>query len=369
MEIEGVFKLVEKNTSHMSQEYAELSVLYDAQPALTRHFLDQQAAAIVSALGQEKGRIRYQLPDRIALEGGKVVELSPAMRWQTIGTPLKRYSHFEKCTELIRHLNTLEQGFDPDLAVCGKLFRFALVRTIVYHLLPDGHNVKYKPLLGDDIPSIPVGDGQASALLAATDAGADLEDTNQDGDRLQVPYVAAARRFYLPQWVAFGEQDCLLTDSLAKAETCIASLENAMRLLQEAVAICPSVVADETYQRKRTGLLGQLVNQGRALARYEIGEMIRRIKQRASEGSLNRGLSLDIPYFDDQALEIKNYQLEVIPVGLIMFVPAFVVLAVQREYVRIIQDTRLNSSTRKHLLSLLATLEKAFRIKKDFKSL
>ena len=359
----------ERNSSHIAQEYAVLTSLYDAQPALTRHFLDQQAAAIVSALGQEKGRIRYQLPDRITLEEGKALELSPAVRRYTVGAPLKRLSRFEKRAELVRHLNALEQRFNPDLAVCGKLFRLALARVIVYHLLPDGHNVHYKPYLGDDIPSIPVGEGQASALLATTDALAEFENTNQDGGRLQVPYVAGARRFYLPQWVAFGDGDCLLTGSLAEAEACIASLENAMRLLQDAVAICPSVVADETYQRKRTGLLGQLVNQGRALARYEIGEMIRRIKQRASEGSLNRGLSLDIPYFDDQALAIKNYKLEVIPAGLIMFVPAFVVLAVQKEYVRIIQDTRLNSSTRKHLLSLLATLEKAFRIKKEFKSL
>jgi hypothetical protein len=55
--------------------------------------------------------------------------------------------------------------------------------------------------------------------------------------------------------------------------------------------------------------------------------------------------------------------IDIVPAGRIMFVPAFIVLAMRREYARIIQDTRLNSSTRKHLLSLLAMLEKAFIIK------
>jgi hypothetical protein len=43
-----------------------------------------------------------------------------------------------------------------------------------------------------------------------------------------------------------------------------------------------------------------------------------------------------------------------------MFVPAFVVRAVGQEQVKVSQDTRLNPSTRKHLLYLLDLLEKAF---------
>ncbi len=40
-------------------------------------------------------------------------------------------------------------------------------------------------------------------------------------------------------------------------------------VLHAAVALAPYVVADEEYGRKRYGMLGQLVNQGRALARYQ----------------------------------------------------------------------------------------------------
>jgi hypothetical protein len=68
-----------------------------------------------------------------------------------------------------------------------------------------------------------------------------------------------------------------------------------------------------------------------------------------------------MPYFDDQALEIHTRDFEVIPAGRIMFVPAFVVRAVQMEQAKVAQDTRLSPSTRKYLLDELETLEKAFQ--------
>ena len=107
-------------------------------------------------------------------------------------------------------------------------------------------------------------------------------------------------------------------------------------------------------------MLGQLVNQGRALANYQTRQIIARIQERASSGNLNRGLSLSLPYFDDQELRIDISKFEVIPAGRIMFVPAFVVRAVHQEQVKVSQDTRLNPSTRKHLLYLLDLFEKAF---------
>jgi hypothetical protein len=186
---------------------------------------------------------------------------------------------------------------------------------------------------------------------------------------LPVPYTPSALRFFLPQWVAFDEKDRLLTNTLEEAEGHIRSMQTFLRILHDAVVIDPYFVADDSYQRKRTGILGQLVNQGRALGRYEIQETIKRIKQRAGEGSLNRGLSLSLPYFDDQTLAMDLFRMEVIPPGRIMFIPAFIVLAVRREYARIIQDTHLNSSSRKHLLSLLAMLENAFISKKEYKKL
>jgi hypothetical protein len=43
-----------------------------------------------------------------------------------------------------------------------------------------------------------------------------------------------------------------------------------------------------------------------------------------------------------------------------MFVPAFVVRACRGEEVKVAQDTRLNASTRRHLLAQLQVLETAF---------
>jgi hypothetical protein len=175
-----------------------------------------------------------------------------------------------------------------------------------------------------------------------------------------VPYVEAARRFYLPQWVAFDDQGRLLVGNVNEAEADIASMQRYLSVLHASVGLAPYMVADEDYQQKRYGILGQLVNQGRALANYQLQEIIQTIKKRASTHELNRGLSLSLPYFNDQTLTMEIYDFEVIPVGRIMFVPAFVVRAARAQAAKIAQDTRLSQSTRKHLLTELSTLERAF---------
>jgi hypothetical protein len=120
------------------------------------------------------------------------------------------------------------------------------------------------------------------------------------------------------------------------------------------------MVADEEFDKKRYGMLGQLVNQGRALACYQTADMIRAIQERAAAQSLNRGLSLRMPYFDDQDLKIETHNFVVIPAGRIMFVPAFVVRAACEEQAKIAQDTRFSHSTRKHLMTELQMLGDAF---------
>jgi hypothetical protein len=172
-----------------------------------------------------------------------------------------------------------------------------------------------------------------------------------------VPY---ARLFYLPQWVAFDENCNLLVKSTGEAEGHLASMQSFLGVLHAAVSVASYIMADPLYQQKRYGMLGQLVNQGRALAMFEAEDMIRVIKQRAAAHDLNRGLSLSLPYFDDQALELHTRDFEVIPSGRIMFVPAFVVRASREEEAKVAQDTRLSPSTRKYLLIELKHLEQAF---------
>ena len=126
--------------------------------------------------------------------------------------------------------------------------------------------------------------GVGSAITATTDAIAEEGAAEEGRGELLVPYAEAARRFYLPQWVAFDQNDQLLVNSTEEAEAHVASMQRFMEVLFLAVALTPYISADYEYAKKRYGMLGQLVNQGRALAIYQVCEIIARIKQRAAAG-------------------------------------------------------------------------------------
>lgn len=334
--------------SNLRKEYLFHQSLYEAQPPIVRNFLDQQAQVIVQAILSEASRVRFSLPDRVVVAGeADTLDVPLDQREQAAGQWL-HFGTIDLRNDILKRFLALEHSTDPAMSVSGTLLRYSVARTMVYQMLPDGRPVRYRLMDGEEIPSQP------------EEAGSPQQTHEDDRDRMQVPYAVAALRFFLPQWVAFDEKDRLLTGSLEEAQASIASMQNFLRVLHHAVTVDPYFVADETYQRKRAGILGQLVNQGRALSRFQAQALIAAIKRRAQANSLNRGFTIDLTYFDDQELAMKPYYVEIVPAGRIMFISAFVVLAMRREYAHIIQDTRLNSSTRKHLLSLLAMFEKAF---------
>jgi hypothetical protein len=248
------------------------------------------------------------------------------------------------------------------VAASARLIRLATASHLVHGLLPSGRSVTYTSAEGEGIPSIPAGQDLEpdSAIMAASDAIVEEGTAEAGRGDLLVPYVPAARRFYLPQWVAFDNEDRLLVGSVSEAQAHLESMQRYVGILHAAVGLAPYVVADDDYQRKRYGMLGQLVNQGRALARYQTREIVRLVRERAEAHDLNRGLSLSLPYFDDQSLSMKTRDFEVIPAGRIMFVPAFVVRAARDEEVKVAQDTRLDPATRKHLLEELGLIEAGF---------
>jgi len=241
--------------------------------------------------------------------------------------------------------------------------RHALVIYMVHDLLPAGRTVRYRALEGDEIPSQPVQEelDLQSAITASSDAVVEEGGADNGRGELLVPFVPAAQRFYLPQWVAFDDEAHLLVNSTNEAEAYIASMQRYLGILHAAVGLAPYMVADDEYQRKRYGILGQLVNQARALAHYEVTEIIRTVQRRAATNDLNRGLSLGLPFFNDQKLSLETYEFEIIPAGRVMFVPAFVVRAAREQQVKVAQDTRLSPSTRRHLLEELRSLEQAFQ--------
>jgi hypothetical protein len=360
-------RTVESPLSFLSQEYAHWRTLFQLQPPLIQRFFEAQARGLAEALILPASQTSFALPDKIFVAKGAITEsLIPSdQRDQLVGGLMERLTRTGLNVSLRQRLDELSASSNEAVVVSSGLIRFSTALTLVHDLLPSGRSVHYQAAEGEEIPTLPVTDEQDvdSAITATTDAIVEDDESSRQEERgeLIVPYVPAARRFFLPQWVAFDDQDHLLVNSIREAEAHLASMQRFVRILHMAVALAPFMVVDEQYQQKRYGMLGQLINQGRALARYETREIITTIKRRSAAHDLNRGLSISLPYFDDQTLEMKSHDFDVIPAGRIMFIPGFVVLAARKELVKVEQDTRLDRSTRKHLLAELEMLAEAFQ--------
>jgi hypothetical protein len=347
-------------------EYRQQEALFKAQPAIVQRFLEAQARNLAEAFIQRATHVRFSLPDRVMCEPGASVttltSVPASVRGQSVGGVRDRVAGTDLHVTLRDRLSQLDQSPERAVAISAALVRHATAMHMIYNMLPSGRTVTYVPEEGEEVPTVPVGDSlePESAITATTDAIVEEGQTEAGRGNLLVPYVPAARRFYLPQWVAFGDQDALLVNSVSEAEAHIASMQRFLNIIFAARSLAPYMIVDEEFQQKRYGMLGQLINQGRALARYQTREIIRAIQERARAESLNRGLSLRLPYFDDQALEMELHHFVVIPAGRIMFVPAFVVRAAREEEAKVAQDTRFSSSTRKHLTLELQMLGEAF---------
>jgi len=359
--------LADSAVSQLRQEYIGFQELLQLQPPLVQRFLETQASSVAEAVIQGLPQVRFTLPDRVVIQAQdgevKPVSVPNESREQITGGLMDRLMRTDLRTALRLRLGELEGSSNRAVSVSAGLLRHAVVNHMVHNMLPSGRTVEYQVADGEEIPSIPVRSGlePESAITATTDAIVAEEARGEIGrGELLVPYVEAARRFYLPQWVAFDDAGHLLVGGVNEAEADIASMQRYLSVLHTAVGMAPYMVADDEYQRKRYGILGQLVNQGRALAYYQVDEIIRTIQHRAASHDLNRGLSLSLPYFNDQTLAMESYSFEVIPAGRIMFVPAFVVRAAREQEAKIAQDTRLSQSTRKHLLAELSALDQAF---------
>jgi hypothetical protein len=347
----------------LREEYDRQSALFDAQPPIVQRFLEAQARQIAEAYVERAHTVHFRLPDRVsALGKNEQLTVEPSVRDQHVGNLLDRLGRHDVHETLRQRLTQLDQSSERAVVVSASLVRYASATHMVHNMLPSGRSITYIAADDEDIPSLPSSDERdlESAITATTDAIAEEGIADEGRGSLQVPYVPAARRFYLPQWVAFDSQDKLIVNSTSEAEAHIASMQHFLTILFAARSLAPYMVADSELEKKRYGMLGQLVNQGRALARYQTREIIRTIKQRANAQSLNRGLSLSLPYFDDQILRIESHNFVIIPAGRIMFVPAFVVRATLEERAKVAQDTRFSHGTRSHLISELQMLGDAF---------
>jgi hypothetical protein len=359
--------IAQTTTSHLRYEYQAYQNLFQAQPALVQQFLGVQAASLAEAVVEGRSQVRFTLPDQVVIQPleleGKSTPVPAKYREQALGSFLNRLMHADLGTQIASRLLDLEQSANPAVSSSAILLRHALVMHFIHNILPVGNSVQYVAEYGDEIPCIPLNNKSLSDLTLTSKIDSGLFEEHQvkvgqvEG---QMPFVGETRGFFLPQWVVFDDQHHLLVRDLNEAKAKIIAMKRYFFVLQTAVRLAPYMVTDEEYQRKRYGILGQLVNQGRALATYEVEEIIKKIKCRASSHELDRGLSLKLPYFNDQTLALAIYHFDIIPVGRVMFVPAFVVLAVRTQGAKVAQDTSLNKSTRRHLLIELSMLEVTF---------
>ncbi len=328
--------LIATPVSQLREKYEKMSRLYQHQPEPVQRFISQQAQQLSQAIAQTSSTIHFSLPSKVAVQND-MLEIPASQRQQTVGGFFDRAARKDIQTAFKQRLAKLETTSNPAVTIAAALIRYATALAIVHTGLPSGRPVLYKALDGDEIPNVPVN------YLPDLPA----EDT----------YVQC---FFMPEWIALDGKGNLLAKSLKEAHAHLACMQAYLDNLQMVINLAPYMVVDEVYQQKRYGMVGQLVNQGRAMAWLETTRAIDRIKQRAANNSLNRGLSLSLPYFDDQRLELKTHDFTVIPAGHFMFTPAFVVLAARREQSLVAQDTRLSLTTRKYLLAELSILEKAF---------
>ncbi len=358
--------LAENTTSRLRQEYQALQRLFQAQPALQQEYLRNQAASLAGAVMKGQVPVRFSLPDSVACLpmmdcSGVVEKILPRARQQRVGGFMDRLTHKDLVMVLRNRLAELEKSSNQATSVAAALTGYAVAVHLIYYLLPAGKSVIYATPEEDEIPNLPVIRGAVSAANPA------WLDCCQDGDE-EVPNKGEAsslkagyeNRFYLPQHVAFDDQNRLLAADLDEATTHVQALCGYLRTLNSAVILAPYMVVDEEFQSRRYGVLGQLVNQGRALANYQVEVLCATIKRRMENHTLDRGLSLSLPYFNDQTLMVENYNFDIIPGGRVMFVPAFVVLAVRAEAKKILQNTQLSLSTRKSMLQELCIIERAF---------
>ncbi|HEX9091045.1 MAG TPA: hypothetical protein VF831_06120 [Anaerolineales bacterium] len=359
--------IIDDTTSWLRQEYRAYQSLFQAQPVKVQQHLGTQAARLAEAVVGGITRVSFTLPETVTLvsqieTSNDVVSVPAEHRAQSAGGWLARLTHTSLLTEVTQRLTELEGSSDQAMSVSAGLLRYATAFQMVYNMLPAGKTVTYASVEGDDIPNQPVehasDPGNAIRSRSAAPVSGGMAEVTRE--QLMVPYADARSDFYLPQWVAFDEHGELLASSINEAEACISSLQHYLVILQSAITIAPYMIADELWQQKRYGALGQLVNQGRALANYKVHEIIHEINRRAEMHKLDRGLRLFLPYFDDQKLTVEKYDFTVVPTGWVMFVPAFVVLAAREQQLKVAGDSRLSFATRKHLLDELEILEKTF---------
>jgi hypothetical protein len=192
--------------SQLRQEYIGYQELMYVQPPLVQRFLETQASSLAEAVIQGLPQVRFTLPDRVVLQKqdgeAKTASVPAESREQMLGGLMDRLLRTDLRTAVRLRFGELEQSSNRAVSVSASLLRHAVVRHLVHNMLPSGRSVQYE-VAEEEIPSLPVKGGlepdQPSRRRRMPSSP--MRIARSRGEPL-VPYVEAARRFYLPQWVA-----------------------------------------------------------------------------------------------------------------------------------------------------------------------
>jgi hypothetical protein len=169
-----------------------------------------------------------------------------------------------------------------------------------------------------------------------------------------VEYIAA--REILMRHVPDLDQPLQTIDG--QAETRVNQLSQYIQWLHTVEALYPGWTSADLYNEKYGQLVDLLTDQGRALAHQYTGDLIREV-QESSRGGL-RGLTLFIPYLDEQLYRMTTYEVVVIPRSRIPYRPQFVVSACRIAQQEVRKNPRLSQSTRWQLVLQLDRVIQAF---------
>ena len=111
-------------------------------------------------------------------------------------------------------------------------------------------------------------------------------DGKEDRGEVQTPFVPAARKFFLPQWVAFDDAGKLLVGSVKEAEAHIQSMQRYVMILHRALSLAPYISANEEYQKARLGRICSII------CRWVICDCVRWADRRQMVGRWMDGANL-----------------------------------------------------------------------------
>lgn len=323
-------KLSSVEDGNTQQDTAHRKILWEAQDEAVRGHFDSEATNIARAIRENRKEICFNFPDRLYIFDDSKNEWREeriSRRYRQLHTARKLFSHSleEILPRFIERLSELQSSQEQAVAYCAELLRYRTALAL--------------------LESLPI------CTTSAND------DALASSPEAKAPF---------PQWVAFNSAGQIVVGSIEEAEERIGAMEKYLQVLSAAFALDAGVAEEPAYQLRYHAILQQWTEQACAYAHYQTLELIRIIRNRAMENTLNRGLSLSLPYFDDQKLQIKSYDFEVIPAGRIAFEPVFVAQAAQEAKQNVANDIRLSVTTRERLIAELDLLEKSFSIGRHY---